>query len=96
MTDLETDKLKYSEFMQNWTGYIDFDGLIRDNKRGDVNPRYGEGHRAYAMIEERHTDQLASTRKRRMLRPICGAASPMPSALYSVSHMSLISLSNPS
>ena len=57
-TDLETDKLKYREFMQNWTGYIDFDGLIRDNKRGDVDPRYGDGHRAYAMIEERHTDQL--------------------------------------
>ncbi|MBO5830816.1 MAG: TonB-dependent receptor [Alistipes sp.] len=56
--DLETDKMKYVEYLQNWNGYIDFDGLIRDNKRGDVDPRYGEGHRAFAMIEERHTDQL--------------------------------------
>lgn len=57
-TDLETDKMKYIEFLQNWDGYIDFDGLIRDNKRGDVDARYGDGHRAFAMIEERHTDQL--------------------------------------
>lgn len=56
--DLETDKMKYREFMQNWDGYIDFDGLIQDNKMGDVDPRYGEGHRSIAMIEERHTDQL--------------------------------------
>ena len=57
-TDLETDRLKYQEFMQNWNPYIDFDGIIRDNKNGDVDGRYGEGHRAAAMIEERHTDQL--------------------------------------
>ena len=56
--DLETDKMKYVEYLQNWNGYIDFDGLIRDNKRGDVDARYGDGHRAFAMIEERHTDQL--------------------------------------
>ena len=57
-TDLETDRLKYQEFMQNWNPYIDFDGIIRDNKNGDIDGRYGEGHRAAAMIEERHTDQL--------------------------------------
>ena len=57
-TDLETDRLKYQEFMQNWNPYIDFDGIIRDNKNGDVDGRYGDGHRAAAMIEERHTDQL--------------------------------------
>ena len=56
-TDLETDKMKYMEFLNNWNGYIDFDGLIRDNKRGEVNSGY-EGHRSYAMIEERHTDQI--------------------------------------
>ena len=55
---IENDKDKYREFMQNWNGYIDFDGLIQDNKMGDKNPLYGEGHRAIAMIEERHTDQL--------------------------------------
>ena len=57
-TDLETDRLKYQEFTENWNPYIDFDGIIRDNKNGDVDGRYGEGHRAAAMIEERHTDQL--------------------------------------
>ncbi|MEE0864435.1 MAG: carboxypeptidase-like regulatory domain-containing protein [Alistipes sp.] len=56
-TDLETDRQKLIEFTKYWNGYIDFDGLIRDNKRGDVLAGY-EGHRAYAMIEERHTDQL--------------------------------------
>ncbi|MBR2976347.1 MAG: carboxypeptidase regulatory-like domain-containing protein, partial [Alistipes sp.] len=29
--DIATDKMKYVEYMQNWDGYIDFDGLIRDN-----------------------------------------------------------------
>ncbi len=57
-TDLETDKLKLQQYLANWTGYIDFDGLIRDNKNGDKNAIYGEGHRAIAMIEERHTDQI--------------------------------------
>ncbi len=57
-TDIETDKMKYQEYIDNWNGYIDFDGLIRDNKRGEVDSRYGEGHRSFAMIEERHTDQL--------------------------------------
>ena len=56
--DLETDKMKYIEYTQNWDGYIDFDGLIQDNKMGDQNTIYGEGHRSVAMIEERHTDQL--------------------------------------
>ena len=56
--DLETDRAKFIEYTKYWNGYIDFDGLIEDNKRGDVDSRYGEGHRSYAMIEERHTDQL--------------------------------------
>ena len=57
-TDIETDKLKLQQYLANWTGYIDFDGIIQDNKNGDVNSIYGEGHRAIAMIEERHTDQI--------------------------------------
>ena len=57
-TDLDTDKMKYVEYLQNWNGYIDFDALIQDNKMGDKDSRYGEGHRSIAMIEERHTDQL--------------------------------------
>ena len=57
-TDIETDKQKYIEYTQNWDGYIDFDGLIKDNKMGDKNSIYGNGHRSIAMIEERHTDQL--------------------------------------
>ena len=57
-TDLETDRLKYIEFMENWDGYIDFDGLIQDNMMGETNETYGDGHRAVYMIEERHTDQL--------------------------------------
>lgn len=57
-TDIETDKMKFIEYYQNWDGYIDFDGLIQDNKMGDVDSRYGEGHRSVAMIEERHTDQI--------------------------------------
>lgn len=57
-TDLETDLMKVREYTQNWDGYIDFDGLIRDNYNGDVDNRYGEGHRSVAMIEERHTDQI--------------------------------------
>ncbi len=57
-TDLETDRMKYQEFIENWNPYIDFDGIIRDNKNGDIDGRYGDGHRAAAMIEERHTDQL--------------------------------------
>ena len=56
-TDLDTDRQKLIEFTKYWNGYIDFDGLIRDNKRGEELAGY-EGHRAYAMIEERHTDQL--------------------------------------
>ena len=57
-TDIETDKMKYIEYMQNWNGYIDFDGLIQDNYMGDVDATYGIGHRSVAMIEERHTDQI--------------------------------------
>ena len=57
-TDLETDKMKFVEYTQNWNGYIDFDGLIQDNKMGEKNSEYGDGHRSVAMIEERHTDQL--------------------------------------
>ena len=56
--DLETDRMKLIEYTQNWDGYIDFDGLIRDNYNGDVDQTYGDGHRASAMIEERHTDQI--------------------------------------
>ena len=56
--DLETDKMKYKEYMENWDGYIDFDGLMQDNMMGEVNATYGDGHRSIAMIEERHTDQL--------------------------------------
>ena len=57
-TDLETDIMKYQQYMENWDGYIDYDGLIQDNKNGEVNDQYGEGHRAAYMIEERHTDQI--------------------------------------
>ena len=57
-TELETDFMKYMEYTQNWDGYIDFDGLIRDNYNGEVNQIYGDGHRSAAMIEERHTDQI--------------------------------------
>ena len=57
-TDIETDRAKFIEYTKNWNGYIDFDGIIQDNKMGDVDNRYGEGHRAVAMIEERHTDQI--------------------------------------
>ena len=56
--DIATDKLKYIEYMQNWDGYIDFDELIQNNKMGEKNSIYGEGHRSVAMIEERHTDQI--------------------------------------
>lgn len=56
--DLATDKLKVKEFLANWDGYIDFDGIIQENRNGDVDSRYGEGHRSMAMIEERHADQL--------------------------------------
>ena len=56
--DIETDKAKLAEYTQNWDGYIDFDALIKDNKMGDKDARYGDGHRAIAMIEERHTDQI--------------------------------------
>ncbi|MBR5133226.1 MAG: TonB-dependent receptor [Alistipes sp.] len=57
-TDLETDKMKLQQYLANWSGYIDFDGLIENNKSGEKSSIYGDGHRAYAMIEERHTDQL--------------------------------------
>ena len=55
---IENDKDKYQEYLANWNGYIDFDGIIQDNKNGEKDSRYGDGHRSYAMIEERHTDQL--------------------------------------
>ena len=57
-TDIETDLLKYQQFQADWSGYIDFDELARNNMNGDTDPRYGEGHRSAAMIEERRTDQL--------------------------------------
>ena len=57
-TDLDTDLLKYQEFMNDWSGYIDFDELARLNMMGDQDARYGEGHRSVYMIEERRTDQL--------------------------------------
>ena len=56
--DLETDRMKLIEYAANWNGYIDFDGLIRDNMIGDQDMTYGDGHRSVAMIEERHTDQI--------------------------------------
>ena len=56
--DLETDRTKMIQYTQNWDGYIDFDGLIRDNQNGEKNSTYGDGHRAVSMIEERHTDQI--------------------------------------
>ena len=56
--DLETDRMKLIEYAANWNGYIDFDGLIRDNMIGDRDMTYGDGHRSVAMIEERHTDQI--------------------------------------
>ena len=57
-TDLDTDLLKYQEFMNDWSGYIDFDELARLNMMGDTDARYGDGHRSVYMIEERRTDQL--------------------------------------
>ena len=57
-TDLDTDWLKYQEFREDWSGYIDFDELARLNMMGDTDARYGEGHRSVYMIEERRTDQL--------------------------------------
>ncbi len=57
-TDLDTDWLKYQEFTEDWSGYIDFDELARLNMMGDEDARYGEGHRSVYMIEERRTDQL--------------------------------------
>ena len=57
-TELQTDIEKYQLFLDDWNGYIDFDGLIRDNKNGVKDSRYGNGHRSSAMIEERRTDQL--------------------------------------
>ncbi len=56
--ELQTDIEKYQMFMEDWSGYIDFDELTRNNMNGDTDSRYGEGHRASAMIEERRTDQL--------------------------------------
>ena len=57
-TDLETTKQKELELAKAWTGYIDFDELIRSNMNGDKDAKYGEGHRSSYMIEERRTDQL--------------------------------------
>ena len=57
-TDLDTDWIKYQEFTEDWSGYIDFDELARLNMMGDTDARYGEGHRSVYMIEERRTDQL--------------------------------------
>ena len=57
-TDLETDLYKYNQLVDDWSGYIDFDELARNNMNGDTDSRYGEGHRSSAMIEERRTDQL--------------------------------------
>ena len=56
--DLETDRRKYAELVEDWSGYIDFDELTRNNMDGDRDSRYGEGRRSTAMIEERRTDQL--------------------------------------
>ena len=57
-TDLDTEWNKYQEYLEDWSGYIDFDELARLNMMGDEDARYGEGHRAVYMIEERRTDQL--------------------------------------
>ena len=56
--DIATDIMKYKEYVENWNGYIDFDGLMQDNMMGAKNDMYGDGHRSVYMIEERHTDQL--------------------------------------
>ena len=56
--DIETDKIKYGDLVADWSGYIDFDELIRNNMDGKKDPKYGEGRRSTAMIEERRTDQL--------------------------------------
>ena len=57
-TDLDTEWNKYQEYLEDWSGYIDFDELARLNMMGDEDARYGEGHRSVYMIEERRTDQL--------------------------------------
>ena len=57
-TDLDTEWNKYQEYLDDWSGYIDFDELARLNMMGDTDARYGEGHRSVYMIEERRTDQL--------------------------------------
>lgn len=57
-TTIDSYKAMMAETIKNWTGYTDFDGMIRDNYNGKVDPTYGTGHRSNRMIEERHTDQL--------------------------------------
>ena len=57
-TDLDTEWNKYQEYLDDWSGYIDFDELARLNMMGDTDARYGEGYRSVYMIEERRTDQL--------------------------------------
>ncbi|MFI3332552.1 MAG: TonB-dependent receptor [Rikenellaceae bacterium] len=41
----------------NNISYIDLDALYDINRNGTVDSTYGDGHRSYYMIEERHTDQ---------------------------------------
>ncbi|MFI3285675.1 MAG: TonB-dependent receptor [Rikenellaceae bacterium] len=41
----------------NDISYINFDALYEINRNGAINSTYGDGHRSYYMIEERHTDQ---------------------------------------
>ena len=58
-TDVTIDS--YRDMMiaatRDWTGRIDWDGMIQDNYNGKTDATYGTGHRSNRMIEERHTDQ---------------------------------------
>ena len=56
-TDITTLKEKYKEAMAEWTGRMDWDGMIQTNKSQPHDQQYG-GRRSAAMIEERQTDQL--------------------------------------
>lgn len=58
-TDVTIDSYRQMmvDAMSSWTGRLDWDGMIQDNKNGTVEATYGSGHRSQRMIEERHTDQ---------------------------------------
>lgn len=56
-TDIETLTSQYKNALREWTGRMDWDGMIQTNKQQAPDQQYG-GRRSAAMIEERHTDQL--------------------------------------